>query len=227
MHSNRYTVFFAVGITVTVAVVLSFAAAGLRPRQDANARRAQRAAILETVMDVDPETLEADYAAFITERVFDAAGNPLDMAAIDVELAREVRKAPEDRAFPVYVFERQGTVNYIVPIRGAGLWGPISAYVALAGDLNTITGISFDHEKETPGLGAEITTPAFERQFEGKRLYEGGEFESVRVVKGGPTGSNPHAVDGLTGATMTMNGVTDMFADELSLYLPIFEELGS
>ncbi len=226
MHSNRYTVFFAVGITVTVAVVLSFAAAGLGPRQEANARRAQRAAILETVMDVNPETLEADYAAYITERVFDAGGAPIDIAAIDVNLAREVRKAPDDRAFPVYVFERQGTVSYIVPIRGAGLWGPISAYVALASDLNTITGVSFDHEKETPGLGAEINTPAFEERFEGKSLYDGAEFASVRVLKGG-TESNPHAVDGLTGATMTMNGVTDMFAEELSLYLPIFEELGS
>jgi Na+-transporting NADH:ubiquinone oxidoreductase subunit C len=216
-----------VGNTVTVAVVLSFAAAGRRPRQDANQRRAQRAAILETVMDIDPETLESDYAAYITERVFDAAGGPLEIAAIDVNLAREVRKSPADRAFPVYVFERQGTVSYIVPIRGAGLWGPISAFVALASDLDTITGVSFDHEKETPGLGAEITTPAFERQFEGKNLYDGGDFASVRVVKSGGTTSNPHAVDGLTGATMTMNGVTDMFAEELSLYLPIFEELGS
>lgn len=228
MHSNRYTIVYAVGLTVAVAVSLALAATGLGPRQEANAAHARRIAILETVMAVDPLRVEEDYQAYITERVFDYEGNEADgVAAFDLDIVREARKTPEDRLYPVYQFERNGTIRFIVPMRGAGLWGPISAYLALDNDLATISGVSFDHEKETPGLGAEITTPAFENQFEGKRVVdEAGAFRPVEVVKAGRGGDGPHAVDGLTGATMTMNGVTAMFAEELALYQQVFEELG-
>jgi len=227
VHSNRYTVLYAVGMTVAVAVVLSLAATGLRARQDANAARARRAAILGTVMEVDPAALEQDYAAYITERVFDYAGNEVrEVSAFDLDIVREARKAPADRLYPVYQFEGLGRTHYVVPLQGGGLWGPISAYLALESDLDTIYGVNFDHEKETPGLGAEIATPVFERRFEGKRLFDDdGAFASVRVVKGGGNGENPHTVDALTGATITMNGVTEMFAEELALYQQIFEEL--
>jgi Na+-transporting NADH:ubiquinone oxidoreductase subunit C len=226
VHSNKYTVFYAVMMTVAVAVVLSLAASGLRTMQDANVARARRASILETVIDVNPETLEQDYNAYITERVFDYQGNAVDgVDAFDLDVAREARKAPEERLFPAYQFERQGQIRFIVPVQGAGLWGPISAYLALDSDFSTITGVRFDHEKETPGLGAEISTPSFESRFEGKQLYEGGEFVSIRVVKAGADASGAHAVDGLTGATMTMNGVSAMLEDELMLYQSIFEEL--
>lgn len=227
MHSNKYTVFYALGITVVVAVSLSIVSAGLRSMQEANIARARRSAILETVMTVNPETLEQDYTAYITERVFDFEGNETTtVAASDIEVAREARKASAERLYPVFVYERSGNVRYIVPLQGAGLWGPISAYLALDGDLNTITGVSFDHASETPGLGAEITTTDFESRFHGKRLFRGsGEFASVRVVKSGATESDPHTVDGLTGATMTMNGVTEMFENEIALYREIFQEL--
>lgn len=229
MYSNKYTVFFAVGVTVAVAVTLALAASGLRGLQDANIARAQRIAILQTVMTVDTETLDRDYEAFITETVLDYQGNTLaEVAAFDLNVLRESRKSPEDRLFPVYVYDRQGQTNYIVPIQGAGLWGPISAYLALNGDLNTIDGVIFSHEKETPGLGAEITTAQFQDQFIGKQLFAGsGEFESILVLKGSgnDTGGQPHEVDGLTGATMTTRGVTDMFREELSLYHTVFEGL--
>lgn len=226
MHSNKYTIVYAVGLTIAVAISLSLATAGLRPRQEANLARAQREAILSTVMTVDPATLEQDYMAYITEHVFDSEGvEQPDVAAFDLNVVRESRKNPSERLFPVYVFERQGQSRYIVPLQGAGLWGPISAYLALSSDLNTISGVSFDHVSETPGLGAEITTPDFENRFQGKTLFaDSGDFESVRVVKNAVDQTDPHTVDGLTGATMTMNGVTQMFAEELALYARIFEE---
>jgi Na+-transporting NADH:ubiquinone oxidoreductase subunit C len=227
VHSNKYTIIYAVGLTIAVAVSLSLASAGLRSRQDANIARAQRGAILETVMVVSPETLEEDYNAYVTEYVYEFAGNPrTDVTPFELDLVRESRKAPEERLYPVYVFERQGQTRFILPIQGTGLWGPINAYLALDSDLNTISGVSFDHQGETPGLGAEITTTDFEQRFQGKRLFaDNGDFASIRVVKGGGTESDPHAVDGLTGATMTMNGVSAMFADELALYDRIFQEL--
>jgi Na+-transporting NADH:ubiquinone oxidoreductase subunit C len=229
VHSNRYTLLYALGLTVAVAVALALVATGLASRQEANAAFARRIAILETVMDVDAGTVEADYARYIRERVFDFQGNELsEVAAFDLEIAREARKPAGDRLYPLYEFERDGSSRVIVPLRGAGLWGPISAYLALEADLSTIAGVSFDHEKETPGLGAEINTAAFEGRFTGKRLFDGdGAFTSVRVVKAGLSESSPHEVDGLTGATMTMNGVTDMLEEELALYREIFREIGS
>lgn len=227
MHSNRYTLFYALGLTVAVAVTLALAATVLAPRQQANAARARQIAILESVMDVDPETVEADYDAYIIARVFEVNGNERpDIDASDLDIVREARKPPEDRLFPVYEFSFENRRRFIVPLRGAGLWGPLSAYLAIEGDLDTIVGVSFDHEKETPGLGAEITTPGFEDRFVGKRLFdEDGTFVSVRIVKAGQGESGPHAVDGLTGATMTMNGVTNMFRDDLALYTAILENL--
>lgn len=227
MHSNRYTVLYALGVTMAVAVSLAIAATSLAPRQDANAARARRIAILETVMSVDPDRVGEDYRTYITEHVYDFSGNELgDVTAFDLDLAREARKTPADRMFPVYEFEREGRTNFILPLQGAGLWGPIRAYLALESDLNTISGISFDHEKETPGLGAEITTTEFEDRFTGKRIFdERGSLAPVVVVKPPLADDDPHAVDGLTGATMTMNGVTDMFREELTLYQGIFQEL--
>ena len=226
MYSNKYTVFFAVGVTVAVAVTLALASSGLRGLQDANFARAQRIAILQTVMEVDTETLDRDYETFIAERVLDYQGNTVaDVAAFDLNVLRESRKSPEDRLFPLYIYDGQGQTNYIVPIQGAGLWGPISAYLALDSDLTTVDGVIFSHEKETPGLGAEIATADFQNQFNGKQLFAGsGEFESIRVLKGSgnDTEDRPHEVDGLTGATMTTRGVTDMFREELSLYDNVF-----
>lgn len=231
MYSNRYTLFYAVGVTTLVAVSLAVAASGLLPLQAANIARFKRIAILQGVMEVNPETLEQDYETYISEFVFDSEGNAVtDVSAFDVDVRKESKKEPGDRLYPIYVYQRSGETLYVVPASGAGLWGPISAYLALAEDLNTIHGVIFDHEKETPGLGAEITTPDFEDRFRGKQLFaDDGTFASVEVLRG--TGSDddprPHSVDGLTGATMTMNGVTRMFREELVLYEQIFRKLRS
>ena len=115
-------------------------------------------------------------------------------------------------------------------MQGAGLWGPISAYLALDDDGNTVRGVVFEHEKETPGLGAEINTAAFEEQFEGKKFFdENGAFESIRILKGSgnDVDGRDHVVDGLTGATMTMNGVNRMLRDEVAQYAAILKRIQS
>ena len=229
MHSNRYTLLYAVGVTAIVAVTLAVVASGLLPLQESNVARAKRIAILEGVMEVNLETLENDYEANITELVFDSDGNSVsDVQAFDIDVIRESKKAAALRLFPIYVYRGGAQVTYVVPIEGAGLWGPIRAYLALAEDLNTINGVIFEHEKETPGLGAEISTPEFAGRFRGKQLFDAdGTFASVQVQRGAvrDVDGRPHAVDGLTGATMTMNGVTQMFREELVLYERIFEIL--
>ena len=91
-------------------------------------------------------------------------------------------------------------------------------------------GVVLDHEKETPGLGAEITTESFQKQYKEKQLYAGdGSFASISVLKGSGNDiqGEPHLVDGVSGATMTSNGVTDMFRDELNYYSAYFKRINS
>ncbi len=72
----------------------------------------------------------------------------------------------------MYVLEKDGQKINIIPLRGVGLWGPVWGNIALKSDFNTVVGVTFSHKSETPGLGAEIETPAFENQFPGKELFD-------------------------------------------------------
>jgi Na+-transporting NADH:ubiquinone oxidoreductase subunit C len=90
--------------------------------------------------------------------------------------------------------------------------------------MNTIYGASFGHKSETPGLGAEIETEKFQQQFIGKKIFdESGNFVSVTVIKGGASPTDIHGVDAVSGATVTSNGVTEMFKRTLSNYIPYFK----
>ena len=106
-----------------------------------------------------------------------------------------------------------------------GLWGPIWGYVAIDSDGTTIYGAFFDHQGETPGLGAEITKPAFTDQFEGKEIFKSGQFLPVEVVKKGmkPEGDADY-VDGISGGTITSKGVSAMLGDCLSPYRTYLEK---
>ena len=95
-----------------------------------------------------------------------------------------------------------------MPIRGYGLWGTLYGYISLASDLNTINGIEFYEHKETPGLGAEVENEEWKNIWKGKILYNKDGGVELKVVKG--ASSNEYEVDGLSGATLTSNGVSNM-----------------
>ena len=136
MHSNRYTFIYAIVFTTILAVVLAVTATGLAPLQAANEARAKKQAILGSVMEVNNETLETDYANYIQEIVIRNDGNEVaEAAAFDIDITKESKKAEDERLLPIYVFENNGEKKYIVPMQGSGLWGPISAYLALEEDL--------------------------------------------------------------------------------------------
>ncbi|MEG2282982.1 MAG: NADH:ubiquinone reductase (Na(+)-transporting) subunit C, partial [Rikenellaceae bacterium] len=126
---------------------------------------------------------------------------------------------------PVFVsVDNSGVKKYIFPVQGTGLWGPIWGYVALADDFNTITGVVFDHASETPGLGAEIAQTPFQSQFIGKTLFEGDEYIGVLILKGvGASKGDSHAVDAVSGGTITSRAVGDMLLDCLGGYRAYIE----
>ena len=127
--------------------------------------------------------------------------------------------------------DNNGTVvAYAVPLNGVGLWGPISGFLALQPDVSTIVGATFAVVSETPGLGYEIVNPPFRDQFAGKRIYEDdGSLSSVSVVKGGVElacpGRAEFCVQGVSGATMTSNGVDHMLEGLLSAYQPYLDQI--
>ena len=111
----------------------------------------------------------------------------------------------------VYHLLEKGKLKILVlPIEGKGLWSTLYGYIALDADLNTVRGITFYEHGETPGLGGEVDNPSWKALWPGRTIHgEDGEI-AIRVVKGraGSVEDAPHEVDGLSGATLTSNGVT-------------------
>lgn len=101
----------------------------------------------------------------------------------------------------------------ILPVHGYGLWSTLYGFLALEPDANTVSGLGFYEHGETPGLGGEVDNPKWKALWEGKKLYgEQGEVE-IQVVKGAVDSKTPnaeHKVDGLAGATLTSNGVSNL-----------------
>ena len=124
----------------------------------------------------------------------------------------------EARGLPVYEAEIEGSVKYIIPMQGTGLWGPIWGYLAVESNGSTIYGAEFGHQGETPGLGAEIEMLSFREQFIGKEIIKEGAFKSVAVVKPGQSVSNRDYVDGISGGTITSKGVDAMLLNSVGEY---------
>lgn len=222
--SNNYVLTFAVIITVVAAVLLAGAATLLKPMQDANRKKEKQ----QNILSVVGKTGENDYKQFdqfITSLVIDENGNSVEgVKAFDINLAMDKRVKAKDAThklqYPLYVFEENGKKTYILQLAGIGLWGPIWGYIALDEDGNTIKQAVFDHKGETPGLGAEINTDAFESQFANKQILNANnEFVSVQVTKGAKAAGEMHEVDAISGGTITSNGVSNMLKEDIQFYL--------
>jgi len=126
----------------------------------------------------------------------------------------------------VYVHLEDGQPDaYVIPVMGFGLWDIVKGYLALGTDLNTVKGVTFYEHKETPGLGARVTEQWFQANWKGKKtLSDGGELVSITVAKG-DAASGVHQVDGISGATLTGNGINKFVKADLMRYEPYFKTL--
>jgi Na+-transporting NADH:ubiquinone oxidoreductase subunit C len=213
--SNTYIFVFSIIMVIVVALLLSLAAMQLKPFQDKNIEVEKKQNILASIHIKSTVKDAVDlYAKYITDSyVLNNKGEKQDgIDAFSVELKNEVSKPVSRRLLPVFV----GTLDdqtkaYIIPLRGKGLWGPIWGYISLRPDMNTIYGTIFDHQGETPGLGAEISTEWFQSPFVGKTLFsDSTEFVSIKVIKGGAKKDDPHAVDAISGGTITSKSLEAM-----------------
>lgn len=226
-NSNSYTFLFSLAMVVVVGALLAFAAVSTKERIAQNVKLEKMQNILSTVgIEVERDLAEGKYKEIIKEELSLKSDGSVDenTDAFTVDLAKELKKPVDEQRFPLYIAENNGKTFYIIPLRGAGLWDAIWGYLSLSEDLNTVTGAVFDHKRETPGLGAEITTDWFESQFKNEKIFnESGELTGIAVVKGNndPSGTrkNDNAVDAISGATITGDGVTKMIQERLSHYL--------
>lgn len=230
-QSNLYTVIYAVVLVVIVGVVLSIVYQALRPQQVENIANDTKRQILAAALIVPSEGQNVSdlYASHITDSyIVNTEGKRVDsdVNAFDVNVSLEVKKPEAERLLPVFVCTTEGGSKYIIPVYGAGLWGPIWGYVAFDSNGDTIYGAYFAHQGETPGLGAEIEKPAFSNQFQGKDIFnESGDFQSVKVVKTGQEPSTGAYVHAISGGTITSQGVQKMLSNSLEPYSAFFKNL--
>jgi Na+-transporting NADH:ubiquinone oxidoreductase subunit C len=230
-NSGTYTFLFATVLVVVVAVLLALAAIILGPYQQKNITTEKMQNILLSI-GVKAEAKEAEqlFNKYIKEQlVLNAKGEKSNeqVSAFEIDLKKELDKARtgqvDKQLFPLFVFNKEGKLYYVIPVRGKGLWGPIWGYVSLESDMNTVYGASFGHKGETPGLGAEIDGEPFQQQFVGKKILDNsGNFVSIKVIKGGAPPGDQHGVDAVSGGTITSNGVTEMLKRTLNAYIPYF-----
>ena len=231
--SNRHTYLFAGIMVVTIAFVLSFTSESLKELKLDNVKKEKMQNILSTVgVNVTRDESEALYNQYIIEELSLTHNGDIDQEvnAFNIKLALEIKKDLDNQRFPLYIANLDNTKYYIIPLRGNGLWNAIWGYIALKEDINTIEGISFGHEAETAGLGAEITEDWFINSFNDEKiLNSNGEFVGIYVSKSNNDpdniDKNDNEVDAISGATVTGDGVSDMIKERLENYLPYFKNI--
>jgi len=244
VFSTNYIIRFVVILTTTVALILSLMSTGLKEVHDRNEAVYSKKAVLSalaTKLDVDFKKItdpqvEEIFAKQIQQNVFDASGKDLSVDQVEtlgykggkaehVNMGKERKKDDVDQIHPMYTYtDAKGKKSYVVAVRGKGLWDEIWANVALDEDKNTVSGISFDHKAETPGLGAEIKDNVdFGKQFIGKKIFDDkGNYKSIKVMKAGAK-DEYFEVDGISGATLTCDGVTEMMVRGMAYYTPVLK----
>ncbi|MDJ0851920.1 MAG: Na(+)-translocating NADH-quinone reductase subunit C [Myxococcota bacterium] len=234
-HSARNTVIFTTLLCVAFSGLVSSVSTGLRERQQENRRLDKIKNVLSVAGLIEPgETLSREevsrrFEENLVPKIVDLeTGQYVDHSE---PLAYDQRKAAKDpdrsRAAPtnpakvrrvpnealVFLVMKQGELaGVIVPVEGYGLWSTLYGYLALAPDARTIMGLTYYQHGETAGLGGEVDNPRWKALWPGRKAFDDYGDVAIRVVKGsaGPAEEDPYEVDGLSGATITSNGVTNM-----------------
>ncbi|MGE0587598.1 MAG: NADH:ubiquinone reductase (Na(+)-transporting) subunit C [Cyclobacteriaceae bacterium] len=241
-QSNAYIVIFTLITTVFVGGTLAVTSILLGPQQAKSIEYDTKSQILSAVMQLsDKDDVLGIYDKRIKSLVVnyngeevtkDSKGQPLVAEKVDV--SKNYKLSREERLLPVFKYMSESDSNrveaYILPVYGNGLWDRIWGFMALGEQLETVKGVSFGHKAETPGLGARISDdPIISERYEGKKIYDDkGKLVSVSMVKGEKGEPlDDHHVDGMSGATMTGNGVNRMLMEYLTCYESYFKKVKS
>ncbi len=230
-QSNLYTIIYSTVLVLVVGVVLSVVYQALRPQQLENIANDTKRQILASAR-IAPENGESVAQLFdshISERyIVNSKGEKIDgnTDPFKVNVAMEVKKPAEERMLPVFECTTDNGLKYIVPVYGAGLWGPQSGAMWLSMTMATPSTAHISLTREKPRVSYEIEKPTFSGQFDGKNIFsDNGEFTSVAVVKTGKEPAGRAWVHAVSGGTITSQGVQKMLFDSLGTYSAFFREL--
>lgn len=231
--SIKKTLSVVVGLSLVCSIIVSTAAVSLKDKQEFNAKLDKQSNIVSVAgLNADtPEDVLKSYSESIEPRLVDfktgelvgtteeaakfnqrvAANDPSQSIKVDTDrdVAKIVRRS--NKGLIYLVKDGEEITKYIIPIHGNGLWSMMYAFIAVETDGNTLDGITYYEQGETPGLGAEVENPKWRAQFVGKKLFDENGQPAIKVVKGGAPEGSEHGVDGLSGATLTSNGVQYTF----------------
>lgn len=237
VNGTRYTILFATAVCVVCAALVSVAAVSLQPAQKANARLYMEknvlvaAGLVRQGQSVTASEVQGHFERAIQARLVDLRSGELlpeggaDARAYDQRAARNDPAASRAaaansagiRRLPnlgiVYFVKKDGLVDQmVIAVEGLGMWGTVYGFLSLAPDGNTVRGLTYYEHKETPGLGGEIGNPDWLALRRGRKAYDAGWKAAVKVIKGqaGPPETDPLHVDGLSGATVTSNAITQL-----------------
>lgn len=214
-NSRKNVILFALVLSVTCSLIITVSAVGLKELQTANMALDKKVNILKAaalIKDKKPskKDINALYDAHIKEVMVDSKGNIIETYVPD--------------SLNLYFYQDEGRIKgYILPINTRGLWGKIQGYLAFENDGQTISGFSVFSHSETPGLGGEIESAWFQKNFKGKKILNSrGEFVSVGIAKGKtenlPKDVQSHYVDGISGATLTGKFLSEGIKQTLMKY---------
>jgi Na+-transporting NADH:ubiquinone oxidoreductase subunit C len=226
---------------IACAVIVSVTAVSVRPEQNLNIENEKKlkilaaAGIVTNEVDKEFSKIETLYIDFVSNQLIQIEGNYDHIKASASAESSSIIPKKQDIAIlkrrenvaPIYVWysKEEQIEKVVLPIRGYGLWGTLYGYISLDADLNTVKGIEYYDHKETPGLGGEVDSPAWKADWNGKKVYNS-SGEVILYVTKGPS-SEDYEIDGISGATLTSNGVTNMIRYWLGEngYGPVLQQL--
>ena len=226
---------------IACAVIVSVTAVSVRSEQNLNIENEKKlkilaaAGIVTNEVDKEFSKIETLYIDFVSNQLIQIEGNYDHIKASASAESSSIIPKKQDIAIlkrrenvaPIYVWysEEEQIQKVVLPIRGYGLWGTLYGYISLDADLNTVKGIEYYDHKETPGLGGEVDSPAWKSDWNGKKVYNS-SGEVILYVTKGPS-SEDYEIDGISGATLTSNGVTNMIRYWLGEngYGPVLQQL--
>lgn len=242
-ESNSYIIIYSVVMVVIVALALAFTSESLKAPKQANAQIDKMQQILRSV-NLTPDkskVIDTYKSVILTEALISTeTGDIVKEFTGDDRIKSEAFAMNTNNQFkfirnhsastlPIYFAKVDEVKKYIVPLNGNGLWNIIWGYISIDADGFTVYGTDFGNAGETPGLGAEISTKKFSERFVGKHI---GSLEKgivgIAVMKKGQIDPNRREqVDGITGGTLTSNGVNEMIAFCLKAYEPFFMKIAT
>lgn len=220
-NSNSYTIIYASVVVVIFAFALAFVSASLSSKQQENEDMDKMKQIL-TALNLDTSKMKDVKAVFkkyiVADEIINSKAEVLaETGGFNINIKEQLAKKLEDRELPLYICDVDGSTKYILPLYGTGLWNALWGYIALNEDKNTIYGVYFDHAGETPGLGAEIAHKKFQNEFLNLIVSKDGHVV-ISVVKNGKVANPEYEVDGISGGTITSQGVDAMLKRCISQY---------